>query len=61
MNIDRKISTVIAFLVIFLVIAPAAWAAYRSWMDLVEATSYNGITNYQIKTKDNISSSEKQN
>lgn len=59
MNIDRKISTAIAFLIIFLVIAPAAWAAYRSWRDLVNATTFNDST-AQMNTKNNIPSSEKQ-
>jgi len=60
MNIERKISTGIAFLVIFLVILPAAWAAYRSWQDFIEATNYSANMTYQAKTNQNqISNSEK--
>ena len=45
---EKKISTAIGFLIIFLVIIPTSWVCYASWVDLAETS------NHKIKQVDKI-------
>jgi hypothetical protein len=58
MNLERKISSGIAFLIIFLIILPTAWAAYRSWCDIIEATNYSTNITYQSRSGQNMITDE---
>jgi hypothetical protein len=55
---EAKISTGIAFLIIFLVIIPMAIACYRSWRQLEAATNTNPNIVMAAKTNEESLSSE---